>query len=180
MSGLLNSQFQLRGAQELKRIHAQRVSYDTSRPRQTMFLRLLAVGLRKRMLAALYFRRRFYLPKVENGTCKATLVDSVTAQYRVADEYCGLDILLETFNDEHCEYAEGWLSTIRIFLQRGLKPIGEVKKVELEFLRPRCLPQKSRPQGGCDRSLCSSRHAFPTKDCAYFKRRGGLRLTNNG
>eukprot|EP00752_Nemacystus_decipiens_P004321 g3946.t1 len=38
---------------------------------------------------------------VTNGTCKATLVDSVTAQYRVADEYCGLDILPDTFNDEH-------------------------------------------------------------------------------
>lgn len=40
--------------------------------------------------------------QVENGTCKATLVDSVTAAYRVAGDYCGLDILSETFNDEHC------------------------------------------------------------------------------
>eukprot|EP00903_Cladosiphon_okamuranus_P014086 g13093.t1 len=38
---------------------------------------------------------------VENGTCKATVVDFVAAQYRVADEYCGLDILPDTFNDEH-------------------------------------------------------------------------------
>ncbi|CAM9570734.1 unnamed protein product, partial [Scytosiphon promiscuus] len=38
---------------------------------------------------------------VMNGTCKATLVDSVTAEFQVGDEYCGLDILLETFNDQH-------------------------------------------------------------------------------
>lgn len=51
--------------------------------------------------------------KVENGTCKATLVDSLTAKYRVADDYCGLDILYETFNDEHCEFTRGVISGLR-------------------------------------------------------------------
>eukprot|EP00904_Undaria_pinnatifida_P014241 jgi/Undpi1/9948/HiC_scaffold_28.g12402.m1 len=37
---------------------------------------------------------------VENGTCKATLVDSATAEYRVANDFCGLDILPDTFNAE--------------------------------------------------------------------------------
>lgn len=38
-----------------------------------------------------------------NGTCKATIMDSATAAYRVANEYCGLDVLPETFNAEQCE-----------------------------------------------------------------------------
>ena len=30
-------------------------------------------------------------------------MDSATAAYRVANEYCGLDVLPETFNAEQCE-----------------------------------------------------------------------------
>lgn len=41
--------------------------------------------------------------QVENGTCKATLVDSATAEFRVANDFCGLEILPETFKAEQCE-----------------------------------------------------------------------------
>ncbi|CAM9520631.1 unnamed protein product [Ascophyllum nodosum] len=42
---------------------------------------------------------------VENGTCKVTILDSVTAEYRVANAFCDLEILPDTFNTEHYGFA---------------------------------------------------------------------------
>ena len=41
--------------------------------------------------------------KVANGTCKVTVMDAVTAAYRVANDFCNLEIIDETFNIENCE-----------------------------------------------------------------------------
>lgn len=41
--------------------------------------------------------------QVTNGTCKVTVLDAVTAAYLVANDFCDLDILDETFNVEHCK-----------------------------------------------------------------------------
>ena len=59
-----------------------------------------------RVIFVPYQNVRFFLTnciKVENGTCKATVIDSATAEYRVANDFCGLGILPETFRAEQCE-----------------------------------------------------------------------------
>lgn len=43
------------------------------------------------------------LLQVQNGTTKATLEESVTAEYRVSEDYCGLEMLPDTFNPQHCK-----------------------------------------------------------------------------
>lgn len=41
--------------------------------------------------------------QVANGTCTTTILDSVTAAYHVAYNYCSLDILPDKFVVKECE-----------------------------------------------------------------------------
>lgn len=44
--------------------------------------------------------------QVMKGQAAMTIMDSATSEYEVVTEYCGLAILPETVNPQHCEYLD--------------------------------------------------------------------------
>lgn len=41
--------------------------------------------------------------KVMDGEAVVTIMDSATAEYQVLNQYCGLALLSDTYNPQHCE-----------------------------------------------------------------------------
>ncbi|CAB1099788.1 unnamed protein product [Ectocarpus sp. CCAP 1310/34] len=83
---------------------------------------------------------------VKNETVKVTLVDSITAAYRVADEYCGLDILSDTFNKRH----------FGLVLEKDSPYLGEFELALLELEEDGTLAEIADPY-------------FDTSRCAYLE-----------
>eukprot|EP00904_Undaria_pinnatifida_P014240 jgi/Undpi1/9947/HiC_scaffold_28.g12401.m1 len=80
---------------------------------------------------------------VANGTCKATIMDSATAAYRVANDYCGLDVLPETFNAEQYGLA----------LELESPYLGEFRQALLELEEEGILEDIAEPY--FDSSVCA-------------------------
>ncbi|CBJ28350.1 conserved unknown protein [Ectocarpus siliculosus] len=92
---------------------------------------------------------------VDNETVKVTLVDSITAAYRVADEYCGLDILSETFNKGH----------FGLVLEKDSPYLGEFELAMLELEEEGTLADITEPY-------------FDTSRCAYLEDYEGASSTS--
>ncbi|CAM9520701.1 unnamed protein product [Ascophyllum nodosum] len=75
------------------------------------------------------------LELVANGTCKVTVMDAVTAAYRVANDFCNLDIIDETFNIENYGFA----------LPKEAQYLAEIKQAVLEAERDGIINEIAEP-----------------------------------